>query len=198
MIRIGPYRTGKSVSLCTQCLVWVTRELAHSTGYIRTGGPKRLLPWSSQVIEYTVSQGESFAGPQTTGFGLPVPPLATPYCHSFLVVSSPVKDSAVVLKKVGFNEPLKPNFLIPANFSHRTLNGRNPQILAKGFSRRLNVGLRSSCSTLVPAFVRGYQIKANLQIWLQRQQITHSQQSRIDGRCAFHFKRCNDGIPAEP
>jgi hypothetical protein len=42
-------------------------------------------------------------------------------------------EQGVVLKKLGFNEPLKPNFLIPANFSHRTLNGRNPQILAKGF-----------------------------------------------------------------
>jgi len=43
-----------------------TGKVEASTGYKGTGGPKRLLPWSSQVIEYTVSQRESFAGPQTT------------------------------------------------------------------------------------------------------------------------------------
>src|SRR5467141_2790016 len=65
-----------------------------------------------------------------------------------VVPSSPVKNSAVVFKKVGFKELLSPSFLIPASLSHRTLKERNPQILARGFSRRLNVGLKSSCSTL--------------------------------------------------
>jgi hypothetical protein len=35
------------------------KSKAHSTGYKKTVGPKRLLPWSSQVIEYTVSQRRS-------------------------------------------------------------------------------------------------------------------------------------------
>ena len=64
------------------------------------------------------------------------------------VVSSPVKNCAVAFKKLGLSESPRESFLMPASFSQNLVNGRNPQMLARGFSRRLNVGLNSSCSTL--------------------------------------------------
>src|SRR5580700_10961963 len=80
-------------------------------------------------------------GIETTG-----PPFQDHF--SPLLVSASEKNSAVVFRKFAFNEPLKPSFRIPSSFSHSTLKDRKPQILAKGFSRKLKVGLRSSCSTL--------------------------------------------------
>jgi hypothetical protein len=58
-----------------------------------------------------------------------------------------LKYSAVPLKKVGFSDEESPSFLIPSICSQRLLNPRNPQTFARGFSFKLKVGRRISCST---------------------------------------------------
>jgi len=69
-------------------------------------------------------------------------------CHQLLSRLRRTKKFCCRLEECRLQRASEASFLIPSSFSHRTLNGRKPHILGSDFSRRLKVGLKSSCSTL--------------------------------------------------